>query len=162
MARRDRDIEERIEKLLEEGLSKREVRNRLKSEFDKSELDFFLKNTPYPSDKARYLFLNISLFAVLLVITLKKLYFALSFGQFGMLMLLALVVPTVNLYLLREIMRFRRLGYQFCFILSVLSLINAENRAYPEIILIPIMILLSGFLYWEMFWKHDRELKQAA
>ncbi len=157
-----KDVEGQIEKLLKKGLSKREIRARLQGSIEDSELDFFLKNTPYPKDKERYLFLNISLFAILLVITLKKLYFALSFGQFGIVMLLALVVPTVNLYLLREIMRFRRLGYQFCFILSALSLINAENRAFPEIILIPLMIILSGFLYWEMFWKHDKELRQTA
>ncbi len=156
------DVEAQIEKLLEKGLSKKAIKEKLKGSVEESELDFFLKNTPYPKDKARYLFLNISLFAILLVITLKKLYFALSFGQFGIVMLLALVVPTVNLYLLREIMRFRRLGYQFCFVLSILSLINAENRAFPEIILIPLMILLSGFLYWQMFWRHDRELKQAT
>ena len=157
-----KDIEERIERLLEKGLSKRQIKERLKGTVEDSELDFFLKNTPYPRDKARYLFLNISLFAILLVITLKKLYFALSFGQFGLVMILALVVPTVNLYLLREIMRFRRLGYQFCLILSALSLINAENRAFPEIILVPLMIVLSGFLYWQMFLRHDKELKKEA
>jgi len=157
-----KDIETKIEKLLEKGLSKREIKKRLKGKVEDSELDFFLKNTPYPADKARYLFLNISLFAILLVVTLKKLYFALSFGQFGLVMMMALVVPTVNLYLLREIMRFRRLGYQFCCILSALSLINAENRAFPESVLVPMMILLSGLLYWQMFLKHDRELKQEA
>jgi hypothetical protein len=157
-----KDIETQIEKLLEKGLSKREIKKRLKGKVEDSELDFFLKNTPYPADKARYLFLNISLFAILLVVTLKKLYFALSFGQFGLVMLLALVVPTVNLYLLREIMRFRRLGYQFCLILSTLSLINAENRAFPEIVLVPLMIVLSGFMYWQMFLRHDKELKQES
>ena len=157
-----KDIETQIEKLLEKGLSKREIKKRLKGKVEDSELDFFLKNTPYPADKARYLFLNISLFAILLVVTLKKLYFALSFGQFGLVMLLALVVPTVNLYLLREIMRFRRLGYQFCLILCTLSLINAENRAFPEIVLVPLMIVLSGFMYWQMFLRHDKELKQES
>ncbi|RUM87963.1 MAG: hypothetical protein DSZ23_05080 [Thermodesulfatator sp.] len=156
------NTEIKIEKLLEKGLSKKEIKRRLKGSVEDSELDFFLKNTPYPQEKQRYLFLNISLFAILLVVTLKKLYFALSFGQFGLVMLMALVVPTVNLYLLREIMRFRRLGYQFCLILSTLSLINAENRAFPEIVLVPLMILLSGFMYWQMFLKHDRELKETA
>ncbi len=158
---RFKTIEEQVEELLQKGLNKDQIKEKLKDLDSDGELEFYLKNIPYPADKNRYLFLNISLFITLLYITLKKLYFALSFGQLSIVMLLALVVPTVNIYILREIMRFRRIGYLFCLVLSALSLINAENRAFPEIVLIPIMIFLSGFLFFKLFYQYERHLKEA-
>ena len=155
--RKLKTIEEQIEELLQKGLKKSQIKEQLKDNDPDGEVEFYLKNIPYPADKNRYLFFNISLFVILLYITLKKLYFALSFGQFNLFMLLAMVVPTVNIYILREIMRFRRIGYLFCLVLSTLSLVNAENRAFPEIVLIPIMIFLSGFLFFKLFYQYERE-----
>ncbi len=151
------DLEDRVEKLLKKGLKKKEIAAKLKDIDEDGELEFYLKNMSYPSDRIRYQFVNLSLFIILLFITIKKLYFALSFGQLSIIMLLAMVVPTVNIYLLREIMRYRRTGYLFCMVLSALSLINAENRAFPEIILVPAMVFLSGFLYAKLFWVYKRD-----
>lgn len=143
--------EKKIEELLQKGLSKKEIKNQLKDKVDSGKLEFYLNNISSPKERARYQYLNLALVIILSFVTIKKLFFALSIGSFSLTMLLALVVPTINLYILREIMRFRRLGYQFLCILSTLSLLNAENRAMPEIILIPAMIVLSGFLYWRLF-----------
>lgn len=151
------DLEDKVEELLKNGLKKKEIAAKLKDIDEDGELEFYLKNMSYPSDRIRYQFVNLSLFIILLFITIKKLYFALSFGQLSIVMLLAMVVPTVNIYLLREIMRYRRTGYLFCMVLSALSLINAENRAFPEIILVPAMIFLSGFLYAKLFWVYKRD-----
>ena len=153
-------IEDKIEELLKKGYSKEKIRQLLKKDDKDGELDFYLRNIAYPSDRLRYQFVNLSLFFILLFITLKKLYFALSFGQLSIVMLLAMVVPTVNLYILREIMRYRRIGYLFCMVLSAISLVNAENRAFPEIILVPTMVFLSAFLYTKLFWQYERDEKK--
>ncbi len=153
-------LEDKIEELLEKGYSKEKIREILKKDDRDGELDFYLKNIAYPSDRIRYQFVNLSLFFILLFITLKKLYFALSFGQLSIVMLLAMVVPTVNLYILREIMRYRRIGYLFCMVLSALSLVNAENRAFPEIFLVPTMVFLSAFLYTKLFWQYEKKGKK--
>ncbi len=151
------DLEDRVEELLKKGLSKKEIEEKLRNIDKEGELEFYLKNMSYPADRIRYQFVNLSLFIILLFITIKKLYFALSFGQLSIVMLLAMVVPTVNIYLLREIMRYRRTGYLFCMVLSALSLINAENRAFPEIVLVPAMVFLSGFLYARLFWVYNKD-----
>ncbi len=153
MSRLGRDVEGQIEALLEKGLTKAEIQERLKDLDADGEVEFYLKNVPYPEDKRRYMLANVALFALLLVVTLKKLYFALSFGGISIAMLAAMVVPTVNIWLLYEIRRFRGIGYKFTAILSTLSLINAENRAWPEVVMIPAIIALSAFLYWKMFYK---------
>ncbi len=155
-------LEDKVEELLQKGYSKDKIRQMLKDEDEDGELEFYLKNLAYPADRTRYQFVNLSLFFILLFITLKKLYFALSFGQLSIVMLLAMVVPTVNLYILREIMRYRRIGYLFCMVLSALSLVNAENRAFPEIILVPAMVFLSGFLFAKLFWQYERKENKAA
>ncbi len=146
-----RDIEKEIEELLDRGLSKKEVRQRLTGQGKREEIDFYLNNISYPEDRRRYFIVNISLFLLLLVFTLKKLYFALSMGGPSIYMLMAMVVPTVNIWLLYEIRRFRGIGYKWTAILLTLSLINAENRAWPEIVMIPAIIILSALLYWRMF-----------
>lgn len=146
-----RDIEKEIEELLDRGLSKKEVRQRLTGQGKREEIDFYLNNISYPEDRRRYFIVNISLFLLLLVLTLKKLYFALSMGGPSIYMLMAMVVPTVNIWLLYEIRRFRGIGYKWTAILLTLSLINAENRAWPEIVMIPAIIILSALLYWRMF-----------
>ncbi len=150
-------LEDRVEELLAKGYTKEKIRNLLKKDDEDGELDFYLKNISYPEDRVRYQFVNLSLFFILLFITIKKLYFALSFGQLSIVMLLAMVVPTVNIYILREIMRYRRTGYLFCLVLSALSLVNAENRAFPEIVLVPAMVFLSGFLFAKLFWQYEKK-----
>ncbi len=152
-----RFLEDKVEDLLQKGYSKEKIRALLKGEDQDGELEFYLRNLSYPADRTRYQFVNLSLFFILLFITIKKLYFALSFGQLSIVMLLAMVVPTVNIYILREIMRYRRIGYLFCLVLSAISLVNAENRAFPEIILVPTMVFLSGFLFAKLFWQYERK-----
>ncbi len=157
-----RFLEDRVEELLQKGHSKEKISSLLKKEDEDGELDFYLRNLSYPADRTRYQFVNLSLFFILLFITIKKLYFALSFGQLSIVMLLAMVVPTVNIYILREIMRYRRIGYLFCLVLSAISLVNAENRAFPEIILVPTMVFLSGFLFAKLFWQYERKTEKKS
>ncbi len=149
-------LEEKIEALLQKGLSKKEIRKRLLGQEDTRQLDFFLNNLAYPEDRRRYQIINFSLVLILGFVTIKKFFFALSFGSISLTTLLALVVPTVNVYLIREIISFRRVGYQFLAVLSALSMLNAENRAFPEVILVPAMTMISAFLYLKLFYLKDR------
>ncbi len=149
-------IEEKVEDLLSRGFGKEKVKAILKDDYRDRELDFYLKNIAYPEDRAKYQFVNLSLFCILLFITIKKFYFALSFGQSGMVTLLALIVPTLDLYILREIMRYRRTGYLFCLFLSAFSLVKPENRIFPEIVLMPVMVFLSGFLFARLFHQYEK------
>ncbi len=85
----------------------------------------------------------------------KKLLAAFAFGTLDIYLLLALVVPTINFYILREILRFHRLGFKFLFILSILSLVQPENHHMQEIAILSIMIGLSGYLYKKMFPENE-------
>jgi len=148
--------EYKVEALLRQGLSRKEIRRRLDASVEREKLNFYLKNLAYPADRARYQYLNLVLVLILGYVTIKKLFFALSFGTFSLTTLLALVVPAVNFYILREILRFRRLGYLFLFVLSSLSLLHAENRVFPEAVLVPVMVVLAGFLYFRLFPRNER------
>ncbi len=148
--------EEKIEELLRKGLRKREIYKELKGKHEEGKLVFYLNNLSYPVDRGKYQYFNLILVVILGFVTLKKLFFALSFGSISITMLLALVVPTVNLFILREVMKFHRLGYQFLSILAPLSMLHAENRTLPEVALIPVMAGISIFLYFKLFPKAER------
>lgn len=84
-------LEDKVEELLKKGYTKEKIRKLLKKDDQDGELDFYLKNISYPQDRIKYQFVNLSLFFILLFITIKKLYFALSFGQLSIVMLLSLI-----------------------------------------------------------------------
>jgi hypothetical protein len=148
-------IEERIERLLQAGKKKREVWQELREEEEPHKLLFFLNNSSRPKDRGKYQVLNLILVAVLVFITAKKLIAAFAFGQFDLWLLMMLVVPAINLYVLKEILRFRKIGYQFLFVLSLLALLQPENHFLQEATLLAIMIGLSGFLYLKLFPARD-------
>ncbi len=150
------DIESKIEEFLRKGHTKKKIRQELKDSCEEGKLEFYLNNLSYPKDRKKYQYLNLSLAIMLGFITIKKLFFALSFGTFNLTMLLALVVPTVNLFILREIMKFHRIGYQFLSVLAPLSLLHWENRVMPELFLFPLMTVLSIFLYFNLFPRSER------
>ncbi len=150
------DVEREVIRLLNEGKDKKEIYRTLERRGEADEAAYFLRQIPYPEDQERYKLLNATLLITLGYITLKKFYFALSFGSFSLFTLIALVVPTINIYLFNEIRRYRRMGYELLTILSLLSLLNAENRAFPEVMLIPVMAAISGLLLLKMFLEPDR------
>ena len=112
---------------------------------------FSLNNYSLPHDRKTYLVFNLILAVLRSFATAKKQLTALSFSSPDIFLLLELVVPIINIYVLRKILRFQRLGYQFLFVLSCLSLIQPENHHSQELCLIGAMIGLSGFLYKRMF-----------
>ncbi|OCC15492.1 hypothetical protein DBT_1239 [Dissulfuribacter thermophilus] len=149
------DIEKKIEGLLKKGKSRRQIVKILKDEVEPAKLLFYLNNMPDPKDKEKYVIINFFLLGLLAFITARKVAMAFSFGGFDIYAILALVVPVINIYIFMEISRFRRIGYQFLAVLSSLSLINPENHQVPEVLLLPAMAGLSGFLYIKMFPKKN-------
>jgi len=148
-------IEKQVEDLLQQGLSKKTIWERLKKETDPYKLHFFLNNSSLPANRKKFQILNLLLIVILAFFTFKKLLVAFSFGTLDLFLLLSLVVPIINIYILREILRFRRLGYKFLFVLSLLALVHPENHHLQELALLAIQIVLAGFLYLRLFPKKD-------
>lgn len=144
-------LEEKIEASLLAGESRREIVERLKKSTDPQRLLFHANNISNPASRGRYQYLNLLLALLLLFITTKKLLTIVMFGAFDFLLFLNLVVPIINFYLLREILRFRRIGYQFLFVLSILSLLHPENRMLPELPITLLIIVLAGLLHSRLF-----------
>jgi hypothetical protein len=144
-------IEKEIEQLLAEGRKKPQIWKQLRKGEKPYKALFFLNNAAKPEDRRKYQILNLFLALILGFITFKKLLTALSFGSLDIFLLLGLVVPIINIYVLREILRFHRLGYRFLFVLSCLSLLQPENHHLQEIIFILLMIAASGYLHLQMF-----------
>ena len=149
------EVEKRIEGMLKSGKSRKKIARLLKDKVEHGKLLFYLNNIPNPEDKARYLILNMFLSGLLAFVTARKVALAFSFGGFDIYTLMALVVPVINIYIFMEISRFRRIGYQFLAVLSVLSMINPENHHVPEVVILPIMAGISAFLYFKMFPKRQ-------
>ncbi len=151
MAERDQGLEKDIEKLLAQGMDRNTIREKLKDAADLRTLEFYLETVSSPLDREKFQAVNLLLVLALGFITIKKLFYALSPGSFDLFTLLALVVPTINIYLIREILSYRKTGYQFACVLSALSILNAENRTLPEIVIVPLVTILSGFLWLRIF-----------
>lgn len=145
------DLEKQIELLLQQGKGKEEIYRQLEGQESQSALIFHLNNLSLPADRRKVPVPNLMLSTLLLFITAKKLIGAFAFGVFDLWLLLMLVVPIINIYVLRQILRFRRLGYVFLFVLSVLALLQPENHHPQEALLLLLMSGLSGFLYLRLF-----------
>ncbi len=145
------DLEQQVRELLFQGLSKQEVYDRLATYNNRDELRYLLNNLPAPEPRRKYLYLNIILISMLGIITARKLYTLWGIDTFSIFTLFILVVPTINIYLMRELMLFHRTGFQFTAILCAISLLNSENRMLPEIVFIPLIVALAGFLYFKLY-----------
>lgn len=150
-------LEKQVEELLTQGVRKQDIFQRLLKENDESKVLFYVNNMTTPGKKNKYQYLNLFLAILLAFITAKKLIaiFA-ALSMTGLLMtLLNLVVPAVNLYVMREVLRFRRLGYQFLVVISILSLLQPENHALQEMAIFVILGAGAAFLYMQMFPKKE-------
>lgn len=147
------EIRKEVDRKIVEGRSSREIIDSFDSSEDKEEAEYWIQNTASFADRKRFLPINIILSVLLGFVTLKKIAVLFSLNGFDPLLLFSLVVPCINIYLLREILKFRRMGYQVLAILSIISLVNAENRELPELVVMPCIAALSFFLYWRMFRK---------
>ena len=148
-------LSEKIDRLLREGKGKSQVWQSLKGSENHGQLLFLLNDQPTLKRRQTYLLLNMPLAAILLIMTCMKLFAAASIGQANLYFFLSLIVPIINIYVLKKILRFQRTGYQYLFVLSVLALFQPENHQFLEVTLLGVMLFLSGFLYLRMFPKEE-------
>jgi hypothetical protein len=81
---------------------------------------------------------------------------AINTGQFSLLLLLDLIVPMINFYILAKLIRFQRQGYQFMAILGLLALIRPDNHIMPDLAMYLVVSGLSIFLLLRLFPKQQR------
>lgn len=148
-------LEEKIEEALIAGESRTAIVKKFKGAEEPQRLLFHLNNISNPAIRGKFFYHNLLLTLALLFVTSKKLLTVVQFGAFDLFLFMSLVPVVINFYLLREILRFRRIGYQFLMVLAPLSLLLPENRAIPELPLTLVMTGLSLYLYLRLFPKRD-------
>lgn len=161
--KKENKIENMVRRELAEGKRKKQVLADLSRNNDKDDVLFFLNNLPNENQRRRYLWINRLLCLLLLTITIKKLYdmallqlAAMTTSQFSPLLLLDLIVPMINFYVLSKLIRFQRQGYQFMIVLGVLALVRPENRVMPDLPMHLVIIGLSTLLLLRLFPKKNR------
>ena len=156
-------LEKQVISELRKGVAKKTILKKLDNKENHDDLVWNLNH--YPTGKGRQdnLWINWFLCIVLLGVTINKLYFvalvqmnAASVNQFSPLLLLDLIVPAVNFFILTKIVRFHYQGYQFMAVLGVLGLIRPENRLMPNLAMYLVIIGLSVFLMLRLFPKQKR------
>lgn len=150
-----KQLREKIDRLLRDGKRKDRIWQSLKGSENHEELVFQLNDQPTLKNRQTFLLLNMPLATILAIMTGIKLFAAVAIGQASLYFFLSLVVPIINIYVLKKILRFQRTGYQYLFVLSFLSLFQAENHRFLEVTLLGVMLFLSGFLYLRMFPKKE-------
>jgi len=148
-------LDKQVEQLLQEGKSKQSIYTQLEKPDNRAKLIFFLNNKSLLPRRKKNMWINLILAAALLVMTLKRLLAISITGNFDFYLFFDFIVPTINFYILREILRFQRTGYQFLAVLTGLALFHQENRVFPDLFINLGLIALAVFLYYRMFPKEE-------
>jgi len=146
------ELTHQVDTLFSEGKSRFQIWKRLKDSENAERLRHCLNNRTLLKDKKAYRYLNIFLSLILLFVTTSKIVLAVD-TETGVYFFASLIVPMINLYVLKEVFFFRRSGYLFLCILSTISFIHQENRYFPEFLFILAMIAIAAFLYFKLFPK---------
>lgn len=148
-------LDKQVERYLRAGDTKNAILKKLDSGENNARLVSVLNNTSLLSRRHKFLWINVALAIALLLVTLNRLLLISKAGHFDFYLLADFIVPTINFYVLREILLFHRTGYQFLAILTGLSLMYSENRAMPLLFVNIGMICLAVFLYLQLFPKKE-------
>ena len=108
-------------------------------------------DTASPELRRKYRILNFALITVLTVLTFKKAMAVILAGSLSPYALAGLIVPVINVYFIRLLLQFRKNGYQFLFLLSILALVYPQNRQPVEFTLHLLLIVMSAHLYLRLF-----------
>lgn len=150
-----RSLDKQVEERLRLGNGKKNIYARLQTPENRAKLVFFLNNKTTMARRKHFMWINLFLCAALLGMTLRRLL-AISFtGHFDFFLVFDFIVPTINFYILREILLFHRTGYQFLAILTALALVYPQNRIMPDLLINLGMIALALFLYFRMFPREE-------
>jgi hypothetical protein len=144
-------LERDIKAQLKQNLSKKEIYIRLGTERNRDEVLHMLNNLPTEALSKKMLPLRIVLLILLSLLTIKQFLFVYIVEQSSLDLMLGLIGPLIHIYIIRELLRNHRLGYQILPILSLLALFRPENNITPDTYMYIGMALLSGFLYLFLF-----------
>ncbi len=108
-------------------------------------------DTPSSDLQRKYRVLNYALITVLVISTFQKALAVIKTGSLAPAALAGLIVPVINIYFVRLLLQFRKMGYQFLFLLSLLALVYPENRQPVEFTLHLLLIVMSAHLYLRLF-----------
>lgn len=145
-------LEKEIKTQLKQNLSKKDIYTRLATEQNKNELLHMLHNLPDEKRNRKMFPLRLLLLALLLLLTIKQFLFVYLHEQSSIDLMLGLIGPLIHIYIMRELLRNHRLGYQILPILSILALLfRPETRITPDMYMYMGMALLSGLLYLFLF-----------
>jgi len=148
-------LDKQVEELLRLGRGKKKIYDQLQSPGNRSKLIFYLNNKATLNRRKKFMWINLLLCAALLGMTVRRLL-AISFtGHLDFFLFFDFIVPTINFYVLREILLFHRTGYQFLAILTGLALLYQQNRVLPDLLINLGMIALAVFLYFRMFPREE-------
>lgn len=147
-------LEIEIKYRLGQRQSKKNIFTKLSADHNKDSLQHMLNNLPTHERNRKMLPLRLLMFTLLILLTIKQFLFVYLHEASSVDLMLGLIGPLIHVYILRELFRNHRLGYQILPLLSLLALLRPENRG--DIYLYIGMALLSGFLFFFLFPKKER------
>nr|MBF0221177.1 hypothetical protein [Desulfobulbaceae bacterium] len=148
-------VEKQVVQELKSGLSRKKVFEKMKGVDDDEEIIYHLNNYGTLANQKKYLVLTLVLVGLVLLVTAKSVFEIVTYGVLDMRTVAALVVPLVNVYILRKLLCFHKNGFRFLFVLTVLSLVHKHNQYGIGLMVSLAMIILSGFLYRKLFAKEE-------
>lgn len=154
-------LEKKIKNLLKQKLSKKKILSELGTEQNQNELLHMLNNLPAPDRNQKLLPLRVFLILLLLLLTIKQFLFVYLHENSSIALMLGLIGPFIHIYIVRELLRGHRLGYQILPLLSILALFRPENRIMPDMLMYLAMALISGVLLLWLFPKKERIEQQT-
>ncbi|MDT8334981.1 MAG: hypothetical protein RQ753_04730, partial [Desulfurivibrionaceae bacterium] len=104
------DLSGKIARQLREGGSRSRIWRELKDSENREELRFLLNDLPTAERQRVFYPATLLLAALLLIMTGIKVFDAIAIGTPNLYFFLALIVPIINIYVLKKILRFRRTG----------------------------------------------------
>lgn len=149
-------LEIEIKHRLRQGQSKKDIFAKLSSEQNKDSLQHMLNNLPDHERNKKMLPVRLLMFTLLILLTIKQFLFVYLHEASSVDLMLGLIGPLIHVYIMRELLRNHRLGYQILPLLSILALFRPENRITPDMYMYMTMALLSGLLFFFLFPKKER------
>ena len=154
-------LEKEIKHWLKQNLSKKEIFRKLRTEQNQEELLHMLNNLPSPDRNQKTLPFRFVLLTLLVLLTIKQFLFVYLHENSSIALMLGLIGPFIHIYIMRELLRGHRLGYQILPILSILAFFRPENRIMPDILMYVSMAMISGVLFFWLFPKKERLEQQT-
>ncbi len=149
-------LEKEIKRRLKQNQSKKDILAQLATAQNRGVVVHMLNNLPRHTKNRQMLPLRLVVFSLLLLLTIKQFLFVYLHESSSVDLMLGLIGPFIHVYVMRELLRNHRLGYQILPILSLLALFRPEVRIFPDIYMYLGMAFLSGLLFFVLFPKKEQ------